>query len=52
MTIPQAGVPGTTPHQADDGKHGGQPSDRPWTPDPAPEPSPDGSRPQQYVPQP
>lgn len=29
---------------ADDGKHGGPPSDKPWTP-PAPEPSPDGSGP-------
>lgn len=27
---------------ADGGKHGGQPSDKPWTPDPTP-PSPDGS---------
>lgn len=28
----------------DDGKHSGQPSDKPWTPPPAP-PSPDGSGP-------
>ncbi|MEU5284107.1 hypothetical protein AB0G97_08820 [Streptomyces sp. NPDC020755] len=40
MTDPQ------TPQQADDGKHGGQPSDTPWRPDPAPAPSPDGSQPQ------
>ncbi|WP_336323796.1 hypothetical protein [Streptomyces lavendofoliae] len=33
---------------ADGGKHGGQPSDRPWTPDPTP-PSPDGSGPQKYT---
>ncbi|EGE43159.1 hypothetical protein ACIBCC_10520 [Streptomyces griseus] len=32
--------------QADGGKHGGQPSDKPWVPDPQPAPSPDGSRPQ------
>ncbi len=37
--------------QADDGKHGGQPSDKPWTPDPQPAPSPDGSRPQKHRPQ-
>ncbi|MEV7105557.1 hypothetical protein [Streptomyces atroolivaceus] len=30
----------------DDGKHGGSPSDKPWTPNPTPAPSPDGSRPQ------
>ncbi|GAA2452676.1 MULTISPECIES: hypothetical protein [Streptomyces] len=29
---------------ADGGKHGGTPSDKPWTPDPTP-PSPDGSQP-------
>ncbi|MGW7473644.1 hypothetical protein ACWGIT_18875 [Streptomyces cyaneofuscatus] len=39
------------PRQADDGKHGGPPSDKPWTPDPQPAPSPDGTRPQKYVPQ-
>ncbi|MET8656077.1 hypothetical protein [Streptomyces griseus] len=32
--------------QADGGKHGGQPSDKPWVPDPQPAPSPDGNRPQ------
>lgn len=37
--------------QADDGKHGGEPSDKPWVPDPAPAPSPDGSRPQKHGPQ-
>ncbi|MEU4920167.1 hypothetical protein AB0G29_12510 [Streptomyces parvus] len=41
----------TTPQQASDGKHGGAPSDKPWTPDPQPAPSPDGSRPQSYIPQ-
>ncbi|WLQ65829.1 MULTISPECIES: hypothetical protein [Streptomyces] len=34
----------TTTQQADDGKHGGAPSDKPWTPPPTP-PSPDGSGP-------
>ncbi|MFI7239588.1 hypothetical protein [Streptomyces cyaneofuscatus] len=29
----------------DDGKHGGPPSDKPWTPPSEPKPSPDGSRP-------
>lgn len=29
---------------AEDGKHRGEPSDKPWTP-PAPTPSPDGSGP-------
>ncbi|MFD5940064.1 hypothetical protein [Streptomyces griseus] len=32
--------------QPDGGKHGGQPSDKPWVPDPQPAPSPDGNRPQ------
>ncbi|WP_203610901.1 hypothetical protein [Streptomyces cyaneofuscatus] len=42
-----------TPQQAnDDGKHGGPPSDKPWTPDPQPAPSPDGTRPQKHIPQP
>ncbi|MFJ9980702.1 hypothetical protein [Streptomyces cyaneofuscatus] len=35
----------------DDGKHGGLPSDKPWTPPSEPKPSPDGSRPK-YAPQP
>lgn len=30
---------------ADGGKHGGEPSDKPWTPPPEP-PSPDGSGPE------
>lgn len=29
---------------ADDGRHAGKPSDKPWTPPPTP-PSPDGDRP-------
>lgn len=33
------------------GKHGGQPSDKPWTPPQEPKPSPDGSRPQ-FIPHP
>ncbi|MFF9248789.1 hypothetical protein [Streptomyces globisporus] len=41
----------TQTQQASDGKHGGAPSDKPWTPDPQPAPSPDGSRPQQIIPQ-
>ncbi len=32
--------------QAEAGKHGGPPSDKPWTPPSEPKPSPDGSRPQ------
>jgi hypothetical protein len=32
-----------------DGKHGGQPDDKPWTPPPGPPPSPDGDRPK-YTP--
>ncbi|MET3982749.1 hypothetical protein [Streptomyces sp. PvR034] len=35
---------GTTMLEADAGKHGGEPSDKPWTPPPTP-PSPDGDRP-------
>ncbi|MFF9865203.1 hypothetical protein ACF1G0_07245 [Streptomyces sp. NPDC013953] len=31
-------------HMTDGGKHGGPPSDKPWTPAPVP-PSPDGSGP-------
>ena len=31
--------------RVDDGKHGGTPSDKPWTPPPPP-PSPDGSGPE------
>ncbi|MFD8730134.1 hypothetical protein [Streptomyces sp. NPDC059611] len=34
----------------DDGKRGGPPSGKPWTPPEEPKPSPDGSRPQ-YAPQ-
>ncbi len=30
---------------SDSGKHGGQPSDKPWTPPSPSEPSPDGSGP-------
>ncbi|MEU7278605.1 hypothetical protein AB0A69_07420 [Streptomyces sp. NPDC045431] len=33
---------------ADSGKHGGEPSDKPWTPPPAP-PSPDGSGPSKHT---
>lgn len=33
-----------TTADADDGRHGGPPEDKPWTPPPEP-PSPDGSRP-------
>ncbi|MFG2714409.1 hypothetical protein ACGFX2_28230 [Streptomyces goshikiensis] len=33
----------------DNGKHGGEPDDKPWTPPPAP-PSPDGSRPPSSTP--
>ncbi|WP_257138728.1 hypothetical protein [Streptomyces sp. rh34] len=36
----------TNPVQAEAGKHGGPPSDKPWTPPSEPKPSPDGSRPQ------
>ncbi|MCX4489519.1 hypothetical protein OG890_37145 [Streptomyces anulatus] len=36
----------TNPVRADVGKHGGSPSDKPWTPPQEPKPSPDGSRPQ------
>ncbi|MEV5259286.1 hypothetical protein ACIOML_25495 [Streptomyces anulatus] len=36
----------TNPVRADAGKHGGTPSDKPWTPPQEPKPSPDGSRPQ------
>lgn len=41
----------TAPVQVEAGKHGGQPSDKPWTPPSEPKPSPDGSGPQR-VPQP
>lgn len=61
VTIKAYEVTHTPPHegdrmtthiaQADDGKHGGEPSDKPWVPDPAPAPSPDGSRPQKHGPQ-
>ncbi|WP_326704648.1 hypothetical protein [Streptomyces cyaneofuscatus] len=34
----------------EDGKHGGPPSDKPWTPPSEPKPSPDGSRPK-FAPQ-
>lgn len=52
MTTSQASTPDSTAPQADDGKHGGEPSDKPWVPDPQPAPSPDGTRPEQYAPQP